>query len=96
VGGTQLSREVLIGLRVMEAEATLARPTLQARSFMLKWKVCETYIGTPFGTRVIPQWKVDGIGFKSVVRLPLEPELAPCGWRCPHRRLTLMRPFGNW
>jgi hypothetical protein len=22
--------------------------------------------------------------------------LAPCGWRCPHRRLTLMRPFGNW
>jgi hypothetical protein len=19
-----------------------------------------------------------------------------CGWRCPHRRLTLMRPFGNW
>jgi hypothetical protein len=17
-------------------------------------------------------------------------------WRCPHRRLTLMRPFGNW
>jgi hypothetical protein len=27
--------------------------------------------------------------------LPLEPELAPCGWRFPHRRLTLMRPFGN-
>jgi hypothetical protein len=24
--------------------------------------------------------------------LPLEPELAPCGWRCPHRRLTLMKP----
>jgi hypothetical protein len=27
--------------------------------------------------------------------LPLEPELAPCGWHWPHRRLTLMRPFGN-
>jgi hypothetical protein len=27
--------------------------------------------------------------------LPMEPELAPCGWRCPHRRLTLMRLFGN-
>jgi hypothetical protein len=21
-------------------------------------------------------------------RLPMEPELAPCGWRCPHRRPT--------
>jgi hypothetical protein len=21
--------------------------------------------------------------------------LAPCGWRCPHRRLTLIRPVGN-
>jgi hypothetical protein len=27
--------------------------------------------------------------------LPLEPELAPCGWRCSQRRLTIMRPFGN-
>jgi hypothetical protein len=27
--------------------------------------------------------------------LPLEPELAPCGWHCPHRRPTMMGPFGN-
>jgi hypothetical protein len=26
---------------------------------------------------------------------PFEPVLAPCGWRCPHRRLTLIRTFGN-
>ena len=26
----------------------------------------------------------------------LEPKLAPCGWRCPHRRPALMGPFGNW
>jgi hypothetical protein len=25
----------------------------------------------------------------------IEPGLAPCGWRCPNRRLTLTRPFGN-
>ena len=25
----------------------------------------------------------------------LEPELPPCGWRCPHRHPALMRPFGN-
>jgi hypothetical protein len=35
-------------------------------------------------------------GFGMSPSLPLEPELAPCGWRCPHRRLTLMRPFVNW
>jgi hypothetical protein len=67
VGGTQLSREVLIGLRVMgwkQRQRWQDLRTLQARSFMLKWKVCETYIGKPIGTRVIPQWKVDGIGFK--------------------------------
>ena len=28
--------------------------------------------------------------------MPLEPKLAPCGWRCPHRRPALMGPFGNW
>jgi hypothetical protein len=33
--------------------------------------------------------------FGTSSSLPLEPELAPSGWRCPHRRLTLMRPFGN-
>ena len=28
--------------------------------------------------------------------MPLEPKLAPCGWRCPHRRPALTGPFGNW
>jgi hypothetical protein len=27
--------------------------------------------------------------------LPLEHDLAPSGWRCPHQRLTLIRSFGN-
>ena len=27
--------------------------------------------------------------------MPLEPELAPCGWRCPHRRPALTGPSGN-
>ena len=27
--------------------------------------------------------------------MPLEAKLAPCGWRCPHRRPALMEPFGN-
>ena len=27
--------------------------------------------------------------------MPLEPKLAPCGWRCPHRRPALTGPFGN-
>jgi hypothetical protein len=27
--------------------------------------------------------------------LPLEPELAPCGWHCPHWRLTFMGPLGT-
>jgi hypothetical protein len=27
--------------------------------------------------------------------LPLEPELAPSGWRLPHRRLALISPFCN-
>ena len=26
--------------------------------------------------------------------MPWEPELAPCGWRCPHRHPNLMGPFG--
>jgi hypothetical protein len=26
--------------------------------------------------------------------MPLEPDLAPCGWLCPHWHLTLMRPCG--
>jgi hypothetical protein len=37
------------------------------------------------------------------IRLASTPHLLPyslqydiTGWRCPHRRLTLMRPFGNW
>ena len=33
--------------------------------------------------------------WKVTLNMPLEPELAPCGWRCPHQRPTLMRgPFG--
>ena len=28
--------------------------------------------------------------------MPLEPKLAPCGWRCPHRRPALTGSFGNW
>ena len=28
--------------------------------------------------------------------MPLEPKLAPCGWRCPHRCPALTGPFGNW
>ena len=28
--------------------------------------------------------------------MPLEPKLAPCGWRCPHQHPPLTGPFGNW
>ena len=28
--------------------------------------------------------------------MPLEPKLAPCGWRCPHRRPALTGSFGNY
>jgi hypothetical protein len=27
--------------------------------------------------------------------LPMEPELAPCGWPCPHRPPTVMGSIGN-
>ena len=27
--------------------------------------------------------------------MPLEPKLAPCGWRCPHRRPAFTGTFGN-
>jgi hypothetical protein len=27
--------------------------------------------------------------------VPLVSELDPCGWRWPHQRRTLMRPFGD-
>jgi hypothetical protein len=48
------------------------------------------------------KWASKGLGwacgshfdFGMSSRLPLEPELVPCGWRCPFRRLTLLRPFG--
>jgi hypothetical protein len=33
--------------------------------------------------------------FDSSFSLPLECGLASCGWRCPHRCLTSVRPFGN-
>jgi hypothetical protein len=31
----------------------------------------------------------------NLPRVAVEPELAPSGWHCPHRRLTLMMPFGD-
>jgi hypothetical protein len=33
------------------------------------------------------------LGFE--LSLPMEPELPPCGWRCPHRRPTVMGSTGN-
>jgi hypothetical protein len=31
----------------------------------------------------------------EVLSLPMEPEVAPCGWRCPHRRPTVMVSIGS-
>jgi hypothetical protein len=32
------------------------------------------------------------VGFE--LSLPMEPEWAPCGWRCPHRHPTVMGSIG--
>jgi hypothetical protein len=33
------------------------------------------------------------LGFE--LSLPMKPELAPCGWRCPHRRPTVLGSIGK-
>jgi hypothetical protein len=42
------------------------------------------------GGLVAAVWRLD-----FELSLPMEPELAPCGWRCPHRRPTVMGSIGN-
>ena len=54
-------------------------------------KLVGVMLGCCMARRAV-QWSL----LTKKLSMPLEPKLAPCGWRCPHRRPTLTGSFGNW